>query len=831
MNFFQILNYKIFLDIDFDNLTYRGIVVILLNMQSETNFVEINSSGFNIDYVKINELDCDWEINQVVTDELIIINNHFLSQTKYKIEIKFNWKKITSEPDGFYYTSKDNNLIFATQLEPISARKFIPCFDNPNLKAKWNLIVRMNKINKNCVSNTSIKHITKNKANVVYYFNTTPLMSSYLLCLVCGDIFNSSINIRTSSGIKVGGYSINRDIEYIDWSIKKTTEALDFFESWFGIKYPLEKLDIVSIPNFSSGAMENWGLVTFREECVLLFNKKKDLEKLKILEVIYHEIAHQWFGNLVTMNDWGDLWLNEATATFFSWMALLLKYPNYYIKEFYWLLEIKSVYIVDGYTNTHPIIVNVSDDKVNPTELFDEITYSKGNVIINYVSNLLGLDNFQKAIVNYLKKYIYSNPPSGNVLFEYFNLYSQNKNIDYVGLMKKLTTVSGYPILYIKKYFDRIEISYKTFNLDKNIIKDFPINLFLKIKSNGKTNIVKLFHNQINNFKIDTTNLIINPNNELFCVCYYANYKPNILLMSQTELMKYSHDEFILGLYGFKNQNLYLECVNDIFNHIDVNTNYILATSIIGDIKTLINIHNYSKITNESIINFTNNNIIPKLNTVLKQLIIEENMYVEHISDEILVLETVYLKNARLIDMILKLYKYQNNILKNNGKYSNSYFLSKTIFSVVIKYYQDTEFDNVIYILKNTFNTQIINNIISSFAFLNNENFNYVFSNYTQLIKSQDYLLFFSSISRIRSKQEYVVNYLTDEKNLLPFGDEVKSNILKNISKNIFDVQLIKKLLNYIQFITEDKDKFNKNKLTWNKMKDILIINSNIVKN
>lgn len=206
-------------------------------------------------------------------------------------------------------------------------------------------------------------------------------------------------------------------------------------------------------------------------------------------------------------------------------------------------------------------------------------------------------------------------------------------------------------------------------------------------------------------------------------------------------------------------------------------------------------------------------------------------MYVEHISDEILVLETVYLKNARLIDMILKLYKYQNNILKNNGKYSNSYFLSKTIFSVVIKYYQDTEFDNVIYILKNTFNTQIINNIISSFAFLNNENFNYVFSNYTQLIKSQDYLLFFSSISRIRSKQEYVVNYLTDEKNLLPFGDEVKSNILKNISKNIFDVQLIKKLLNYIQFITEDKDKFNKNKLTWNKMKDILIINSNIVKN
>lgn len=823
----DINKYDIFLDIDLRSIQYKGIVSIDVNIKKSLSILEINSDSFDIMFVKINNIKCDFIID---TDKKIIsIRYDFIKLNKYTIKIKFGWKKITMEPDGFYYTIVDDNIVLCTKLEPISARKFIPCFDYPNLKACFNLIVKLNDSSKKCISNMSVKksYLIKNNRTKIIFFNSTPVMSTYLLCLVCGDIIHNNIEqVKYRGKILINGYCIPRDVPYIGWSIKKTCEALDYFESWFGIQYPLDKLDIVSIPNFSSGAMENWGLITFREECILLFDKSKYLEQLKILEVIYHEVAHQWFGNLVTLYEWKDLWLNESTTTFFSWMALFEKYEKYKkysnIKDFYWLFETKSVYIIDGVTNTHPIVIN--GDGFNPEDLFDEITYSKGNTIINYIANLLGLENFKLAIRKYLNKYLYSNPPSGDKLYTYFNEYSTN--INYIDLMYKLTTTKGYPILYIKNNNNtNFSIEYKTFNLDKNIIYEYPIDLWLKIKYSNKTDIVELKHNLSNiiNIGCDISLCVINPNNEFFCICHYVNFDPNILLLNQVELMKYIHDEFLLSLYGYKKISEYLDCVKNIFKSIEICSNCILLVLILSDLKHLINICNCIDYKSSiKIKKFINHNL--QLTKLLELAVLGTNNYLEFILDSILDLETIYLENSNLINMVKNIYVYQNNLFNLDPNYSNKYFLSKTSFDVAMKYYQSTEFDNLILILKTSFNTQIITNIIESFEFLNDVNFDIIFENYKQLIKSQDYGLFFSSISKIKSKQLFIINYWINSRDQISSIDEITFKILKNISKNIFDIKLIEKILKYLQIIENTT-----NKIIICKIQDILGTNKLLI--
>lgn len=833
----KVNKYDIFLDIDFNLIQYRGIVLVGIDTLKSFSGLEINSDNFDIKFIKVNNVEHEFLVN--THKKIINIKNNFIKNTKYEIKIKFGWKKITEEPDGFYQTTKNNQIVMCTHLEPISARKFIPCFDYPNLKAQFTLIVKFSNPNKECISNMSVKksYLIENGESKITFFNSTPPMSTYLLCLVCGDITNTEIEqVKTKQGVLINGYGIRRDIPYIGWSVKKTAEALDYFETWFGIKYPLDKLDIVSISNFSSGAMENWGLITFREECVLLFNKSKCLEQLKILEVIYHEVAHQWFGNLVTLSEWKDLWLNEATATFFSWMALLDKYSNINSKEFYWLLEAKSVYLIDGTTNTHPIIINEDGDgdknnEFNPADLFDEITYSKGNVIINYVANLLGLENFKLAIKKYLNTYMYSNPPSGDELFAYFNEYSGQSNIDYIGMMNKLTTVKGYPILYIKKNnLKTYSIEYKTFNLNKNIIIDYPIDIWLKISYSNKTDVVKLKYNSANVIDVNDNidRCIINPNNEFFCISYYVNFIPNILLMEQVELMKYIHDEFLLSLYGYKKIPEYLECVKNIFKSIDVCSNYILVVLILGDLKHLISIFDYVDFKSSQIVKkFIISNLNTQLMELLKSVVSGNNKYSSMVLDSILELETIYLENRNLINMVKNVYMYQDKLLHLNPEYSNNYYLSKTVFDVAIKYFQSLELDNLISILKTTFNRQIISNIIESFEFIDNdEKFFYIFGSHKQWIKSQDYSLFFSSIGKIKSKQEFIIDYWIKSRNEISMIDEITFKILKNVSKNIYVLVLIDKILNYLQTI-ENKS----NKIIVGKIKDILEGNKIIITN
>lgn len=808
-------NYDIFLDINTNLLNYKGLLTVNLTLNQNQTELLIDSDVDIIKSVKLNNNNIKWETDK--QKKLIIIKNNF-EKGEHKITIFFK-NKITDVIDGFYYTKKNNSLICCTNLEPISARKFIPCFDTPNLKAKFNLGILIEQ-QYEAISNSSVNSINtifcdKNKSvKKKIIFNETPLMSTYLLCLVMGDIKPALSNpIVLSNRVKINGWCIDEDKKYIGWSIHQSLKALDFFEKWFDIKYPLEKLDICAIPNFSSGAMENWGLITFREECILLYNKNNLFSKIKILEVIFHEIAHQWFGNLVTLNEWNDLWLNEATATYFSWMSLEICYNNYEIKELYWLLECKSLYFTDGITGTHSIVID-ENKLIEPIELFDEITYSKGNTIIKYIVSLLGLNNFQKAISKYLKENIYQNP-SSEKLYSYFNEFRENFSVDYISLMNDLIKTKGYPIIFInldkeKSNKKKIFIQIKTFNLEKKKLHEFPIDIYIKIKycnllNSNKTNelLFEIKSGQVNEINISNKedDLIFNPNNNLFCIIKYDGIKPKIENLVQSELMKYVNDEFILYLYNYHKFENYFELVVEIFRKLDMIKNNLLFVTILSDLNYLFYLYEYFNSSNY--INKFKIKFINIFKNIINTLVCSDNKYIELILDQIFIILVIYFKENQIYLLVKNIYEYQIKI-----KNYDLFYMHKSLFKIMMFNSQKEIIDDYIKILITTTNVQITTSIIESFCYLNSENFQKIFSNYKNIIKTQDYDLFFCSISKIKEKQELIIDYWIEFKEQISEIDEIKFKILKCICKNIYQNDLIDKLLIYLKKIYKTKYQF-----------------------
>lgn len=825
---YKIIQYDISIDINTDKLEYSGKTLINLEILQDIPVIKINSSGIEIISIKINGIKINkWDENK--NKEYLKIKYNFKKSFKYKIEFEIK-NIIRDEIDGLYYWKQNGNLILCTHFEPKSARKFIPCFDEPDLKSIFVLEVSIDS-KLNVLSNTSINQIVflnSNKKKIS--FKPTPLMSTYLLAMVAGNIINPSNTSYYLNNIKINGYCLENKVNQIKWAIGKTKEALEYFIELFGINYPLDKLDIVAIPNFSSGAMENWGLITFREEYVLLYDKEDYLSQIKILEVIYHEIAHQWFGNLVTMDNWNNLWLNESTATYFSWMGLAKLYPEYLVKEMYWLSEYKYVLVSDAMTNTHPIDMTNDNILSEPHELFDEITYSKGNNIIRYISNLMGIDNFQKAINKYLNSNLYSNSTSTQ-LYNYFNEFSSNKHIDYIGLMSQLVKTKGYPILTIGKDADTNDyfIKYTKFNLDKTKKSDYPYSLWVKIKYwdsyNLSETIIELIPGIKNYlpFEITDSNIFIaNPDNIMFCICEYSNCIPPLNNMSQVELMKYVHDEFILGLYNWGNNDLfqYLNKISQVIKTVDLNKNYLLMYQIVMDLIKIIQIIKLSNIPNNQINNFIKNTRIKWLK-VLEFLNNNRPRYYQMVLDKILELETIWINGLNSFNDFDIFLEYFNQIIKIKTWDELTSIFNKTLYMLIIKYYQKEKLGKILDILSHTTNPNIISNIIESFSMLDDASFVLVFSNYIPMIKSQDYGLFFGSISKIITKQEFIIDYWIQFKQNISTFQETQLKILKKISSNIYDTKLIDKILNHMN----QNPKYKEYEIIFYKIIDILETN------
>lgn len=409
-------------------------------------------------------------------DEVRLHAGQLLFPGEYEARLEFAGK-ITSPMHGLYpgYFSREGKkkLILATQFESHHAREVFPCIDEPEAKATFELSLKT-EAGLTVLSNTPVKKEAKSGKNIKTVFEKTPIMSTYLLAFVVGELH--CVEAKTKDGITMRTWaSLVQPKKFLDYANKEAVAALEFFSDYFQTPYPLVKCDQVALPDFDSGAMENWGLITYREVALLADPVNRSLSSEQYVSmVIAHELSHQWFGNLVTMKWWNDLWLNESFASFMEHIALDALHPDWHQWEHYTITDILVTSNRDIYKDVQPVGVNVRHpDEI--TTLFDPaIVYAKGGRLLKMMREVIGEQAFRNGLKQYFKDNAYKNAERGDL----WKALSAAGKSDVAGLMTPWIEQPGMPLLSVEKSKDNIKLSQQRFLLDgEDKEKVWPIAL------------------------------------------------------------------------------------------------------------------------------------------------------------------------------------------------------------------------------------------------------------------------------------------------------------------------------------------------------------------
>ncbi|NXF46087.1 AMPE aminopeptidase, partial [Oceanites oceanicus] len=346
---------------------------------------------------------------------------------------------------GFYRTTYTENgqikSIAATDHEPTDARKSFPCFDEPNKKATYNISI-IHQDTYQALSNMPVQQTVQlgNGWTQTTFEKSVP-MSTYLVCFAVHQF--QWVERISATGKPLRVYAQPLQIHTAEYAANVTKIIFDFFEEYFNLRYSLPKLDKIAIPDFGTGAMENWGLITYRETNLLYDpNESATSNKQRVAAVVAHELVHQWFGNIVTMDWWDDLWLNEGFASYFEFLGVSAAEPDWQMLEQVLIEDVLPVMKDDSLLSSHPIVVDVSSP-AEITSVFDGISYSKGASILRMLRDWITPDLFQKGCQAYLKKHHFQNAKTQQ-FWEALEVAS-NKPVKEV--MDTWTRQMGYPVL------------------------------------------------------------------------------------------------------------------------------------------------------------------------------------------------------------------------------------------------------------------------------------------------------------------------------------------------------------------------------------------------
>lgn len=329
----------------------------------------------------------------------------------------------------------------STQFEPVDARRCFPCFDEPALKAVFEVKLTVED-HLNALSNMPVVSEEKKDGKKTLQFAPSPKMSTYLVCMVVGEY--DFVEGKTDSGVDVRVWGKKGEAHLGEFGLDIGIKALNFYEKFFGIKYPLPKMDMIGLTNMA-GAMEHWGLVTYRDSALLCNPATAPLrQRLTILTIVTHELGHQWFGNLVTMEWWKELWLNEGFASWVETLCADVIKPEYRAWTDFCRVTLSDGLELDSLLSSHPIEVEILRSR-DVDEIFDNISYNKGAGVIRMLASIIGLDAFSKGLSSYLSKFSYANATT----LDLWASLSETTGKDIKSIMHPWTSTMGYPVIYV----------------------------------------------------------------------------------------------------------------------------------------------------------------------------------------------------------------------------------------------------------------------------------------------------------------------------------------------------------------------------------------------
>jgi len=446
-------NYNLCLQPDLEKFTFKGSLAIDVKVSRSTKHVRMNSLNIDISLATFQGADQSFTTTNVRYDqEAETATLHFpqeLPECEGQINLQFTGI-LDDKLKGFYrskYTSPDGKEKYhaVSQFEPTEARRAFPCWDEPAIKATFeiSMIIPNDKMALSNMGVMDIQKIESNEDLQLVKFGKTPIMSTYLVAFIVGEF--DYVEANTSDGVAVRVYTPVGKKEQGQFALDIATKTLPFYSEYFGVSYPLPKLDLIAVPDLGFGAMENWGLVTYRESCLLVDPKESSAgTKQYVALIVGHELAHMWFGNLATLEWWTHLWLNEGFASFIEYMCVDHCFPEYDIWTQFMDADYTRALRLDALNNSHPIEVVVGHP-AECDEIFDAISYSKGASVIRMLHQYMGDEMFRKGLNHYLTKFQYKNAKTED-LWESLERMSGKP----VGkMMSTWTSQTGFPVITV----------------------------------------------------------------------------------------------------------------------------------------------------------------------------------------------------------------------------------------------------------------------------------------------------------------------------------------------------------------------------------------------
>lgn len=408
------VNYILDLTPDISTFTFKGSEVATFSIATSSKELVWHGDTLKIQSAKISEQSAAVTYNKDEQTITFTFENE-IEAGEHSLEIEFAGE-INDSLHGWYRSQykdgDDTKWLAVTQLEATAAREAFVCIDEPAAKATFDVTLNVDPLH-TAISNGEVvkSKITDGVKSV--QFAQTPIMSTYLLAFLVGEF--EYIETTNDEGVVVRVYTTSGKKEQGQFALEAAAKTLSFYKDYFGIAYPLPKLDMIAVPDFAAGAMENWGAVTYRETAILVDEKNSSLAtKQWTAMVVAHELAHQWFGNLVTMGWWTDLWLNEGFASWVEYLAVDHLFPEWNMWTQFVTDDYNHARDLDSLDNTHPIEVEVHHPREIDT-IFDAISYQKGASVIRMLHAYLGEADFKQGLHDYLVKHSYSNAATADL--------------------------------------------------------------------------------------------------------------------------------------------------------------------------------------------------------------------------------------------------------------------------------------------------------------------------------------------------------------------------------------------------------------------------------